>query len=1091
MGEGWGDFIAASMTDDDVAGDFVTGNLDRGIRRLPMTNYRWSYGAVDHRKMNVRRTNPAVAVPNDLQNPTSQTNPFAVHPIGELWSSTLWDMRELLIMKQKVGDTFPGVFFDGDRRLGNGASFFVGERQLKSVDAFHPINFRQEFNSTSTPEPPNTLPVPKILNDHFVRPGLVAQENAANSGRSGPLATAVSRAGRLTDQLVLRGLQLAPCNPSFVEMRDSILAADRELTGGENQAIIWRAFASHGVGRDARSTGGTGGTDANGAAQSAPTVVENFAVPVEVEECETAGPLPAPAFTLANAAANSVTITITPQAGASQYVIGRSANPNGPFATIATIPGTQTAYTDADNGDNLTLVKDQTYYYQVRAARNALCVSAATVNSVKIILGNPANPAPVFLGVTSVVDPRQNNRLVLNWSPATSLNPNANIVYDIYRVTSITTANGKNDSTTAPTFTPAAANRIAQDVTGTSFTDTNLTLGQVYYYIVQARDKNNGKKDTLDAGNTVAKFAAPTSNAAASTAFAPEDFETANANNRFTPILVDEANPNMALLAWQRVTGATPSAAMFAPDFDPTADGTGAPSDIFTNVALTGLTASSVMEFDSRFTTEFGFDGGNIELKLGAPFIAPDEATPYPNNQTIFDMNYFIFESGYTGKLDGTLAGPVILSKLQGRFAFTGTQDQRRVRVALGAFAPGGTHNPAGLPVYVRFRQTSDAGTSPGAGSGWYIDNLVVNNYVPALEIRGTVKYGSTPNGATPKFVPGATIKATKAGSPDINATSNDLGVYVLTGLASGGNYTVTPGKTSPANGISPLDATLLLRHVASNGTGQNALNENQQKAGDANEDGKVSPVDATMVLRYVASQGRAGNQTGNVGTWKFNPQSVPYPNLTESQISQDYTAFLIGDVNGSWSPSGQQFAEGDQSAEEIEQSANISFTDVAPGAAARLVKTDAPISPDGATLHLSLPTNASAATGEILEIPILLGNAGKARISGFAFDVEFDPNVLRPVSGNPVDVSGTLANNFNIVADTTSAADRIGLAAAGGRALIGSSGALVKLRFEVIGFADNSSGSTSLAKTRVSFEDGKGNPINTTAANGLVAIGR
>ena len=52
----------------------------------------------------------------------------------------------------------------------------------------------------------------------------------------------------------------------------------------------------------------------------------------------------------------------------------------------------------------------------------------------------------------------------------------------------------------------------------------------------------------------------------------------------------------------------------------------------------------------------------------------------------------------------------------------------QHVRVTLRAFAPGGANNPLGLPVYIRFRMTSDAATSAGPGSGWYIDNLVVRN---------------------------------------------------------------------------------------------------------------------------------------------------------------------------------------------------------------------------------------------------------------------------------------------------------------------------------------------------------------------------
>src|SRR2546423_15325971 len=107
----------------------------------------------------------------------------------------------------------------------------------------------------------------------IVRPGLLAAEPAQLGHRNGPLATAVRNGARLSDMLVLRGMQLSPLNPSFVDSRDSILLADRELTGGENSAVIWRAFASHGVGAQADSTSGASDDIAT---QSVPVVVEDF-----------------------------------------------------------------------------------------------------------------------------------------------------------------------------------------------------------------------------------------------------------------------------------------------------------------------------------------------------------------------------------------------------------------------------------------------------------------------------------------------------------------------------------------------------------------------------------------------------------------------------------------------------------------------------------------------------------------------------------------------------------------------------------------------------------------------------------------------
>ncbi len=750
MGEGWSDAIASSMSDDDSEGEYVTGQDDNAIRRLPYTNYRYSYGSINDAILNVRKNSNTQVIGPD-GNPGGI--PYEVHDIGEVWAATLWDMRELMIVKQKVNGTYPGIFFDGNKRMGSGTAFYIGDRPVQSVDTFHPINYRQGFltdNGTTTPFP---LPADPTLNGprDIVRPGVLAAENAANPSRNGPVATAVSRGARLADTIVLRGLQLAPCNPTFVDMRDSMLAADREITGGENQAIMYRAFASHGVGVNATSTGKTNGIGQQGAAA---VIVEDFTVPQGVTDCETLGPLPAPAFSLSNSTSNAVTVTISPVSGAANYVISRSTSANGPFINIGTVSGT--TFTDNDNGAGLVLNK--TYYYQVHAARSAFCIGLGNTDSILISLGSALSPPPVFAGVGQVADPKTGTTLNLSWSAATSANQGANIVYDIYRVINVSA----DTDLIAPVFVPTAANLIKQGFTSTSYTDTGLTLGQQYYYIVQARDTTNGKIDTLNTGNTVTILNAPSSNVVSpNPPFALETFENAAADNRFiVPLTEPTGNvPAHGTPAFQRVLtdmngGSTsgtveadaPSAltgAMFAPDFDPGDVNMGGPSDFSVEISPTGLTRSSFLEFDHRYSTEATFDGGNIEIVLGAPTLP---VTPSPNNTTTFDLNDYIVENTYNGALTGTLEGAVMGSPLLGRRSFSGSRTVSHVRVAIGDFAPGGVKNPNSLPVYIRFHSTSDAGTFV---DGWYIDNLVVNNMMASNGIEGDV----SPRSGTDGFI--------------------------------------------------------------------------------------------------------------------------------------------------------------------------------------------------------------------------------------------------------------------------------------------------------------------------------------------------
>ena len=65
-----------------------------------------------------------------------------------------------------------------------------------------------------------------------------------------------SLGSRVTESLVTRAMELAPFNPSFVDMRNAILVADQSRDGGAEQDAIWAVFASRGMGFSASSAGG-------------------------------------------------------------------------------------------------------------------------------------------------------------------------------------------------------------------------------------------------------------------------------------------------------------------------------------------------------------------------------------------------------------------------------------------------------------------------------------------------------------------------------------------------------------------------------------------------------------------------------------------------------------------------------------------------------------------------------------------------------------------------------------------------------------------------------------------------------------------
>ena len=130
---------------------------------------------------------------------------WGVHAIGEVWAQMLWVVSQRLIEKHGfVDDLFP----------------------------------------------------PKPLEDGTIPSGdFYRAQEYAEDGKAKPLVP--KHGNSLIVQLVLDGMKLQPCRPSFFDARDAIIAADKTLTGGENVCEIWEAFASRGLGVDSKVEGRT------------------------------------------------------------------------------------------------------------------------------------------------------------------------------------------------------------------------------------------------------------------------------------------------------------------------------------------------------------------------------------------------------------------------------------------------------------------------------------------------------------------------------------------------------------------------------------------------------------------------------------------------------------------------------------------------------------------------------------------------------------------------------------------------------------------------------------------------------------------
>jgi hypothetical protein len=397
---------------------------------------------------------------------------------------------------------------------------------------------------------------------------------------------------------------------------------------------------------------------------------------------------------------------------------------------------------------------------------------------------------------------------------------------------------------------------------------------------------------------------------------------------------------------------------------------------------------------------------------------------------------------------------------------------------------------------------TTGAVTSTNGGAGGTASATLTINQP---SISGKVTYGTNPAGEPTKFVPGVLVTASgvSPASP-ASATTDSMGEYLLSNLTSGGEYTVTPTKTDDVNGISPFDATLVLRCVAAGGGC--TLTPNQLLVADTNNSGDITPFDATQILRFVAADGQNAT-TGETGKWKFVPIKRTYASVTNSLTNENYEAYLVGDVNGSWTPPGTPVVP-----EKDEQTENSSvvLSDAATAIGEQKQQEEAVVGLDeqsevttkeeskeesATEVEISLPENIAVQKGSVVSIPVWITNTTGKEISSYTFAVRFDSNVLQPEL-SAVETADSLSSNGFTVQSDTKTRGRMGIAASSLNNFVSASGTLVYLRFRVLDSTSKSTGEGIVAltfeKTRINksiFEDEFGNRISSASTNGSLSV--
>ena len=171
-------------------------------------------------------------------------------------------------------------------------------------------------------------------------------------------------------------------------------------------------------------------------------------------------PVPAvPAGLSATAGNRQVSLSWTASSGATSYNVKRSTSSTGPFTTV----GSPTANSFTNTG-----LADTTTYFYVVSAVNA---SGESANSTAV---SATTTTPLPVAPTGVSATAGNQQIVVSWSSVTGAAG--------YRVKRATTSGGPYTAVATPLVT--------------SFTDTNVTDGTTYFYVVSAINSSGEGADS-------------------------------------------------------------------------------------------------------------------------------------------------------------------------------------------------------------------------------------------------------------------------------------------------------------------------------------------------------------------------------------------------------------------------------------------------------------------------------------------------------------------------------------------------------------------------------------------------------------------
>jgi hypothetical protein len=313
--------------------------------------------------------------------------------------------------------------------------------------------------------------------------------------------------------------------------------------------------------------------------------------------------------------------------------------------------------------------------------------------------------------------------------------------------------------------------------------------------------------------------------------------------------------------------------------------------------------------------------------------------------------------------------------------------------------------------------------------------------------ISGNITYCAA---STPVGVPNVQLNLT--GTTSSSTNSDVAGNYQFSALPPSGGYTVTPSKGGAVSGINAQDIGRIRRFVALLDTPSPC----QTIAGNVdNANPSVNAQDVGVLRRYVALL----PNTGDAGTWKFNPPNVTVAGQPGSQTA-NFEAILVGDVDGNWIPSSPQ---GKPSSQLPTVSLSVSF----PNTSAN----------QGVTVFVPVTVSGTLTPGD--------------NVLGYTLDLTFNQSVVATVAdpGQSFSTAGTISASGTVTENKTLSTNRLRLVVDFNNPLVFSgTQTLIYIKLNVIGSPGQVSNLSWNAALPPEF--GNGPPsITTTPVDGSLTV--